>query len=86
MKKVALAKIKDDFSRYLRIAGREGVVITRHGRPAGILFGFESDEDWIEFRLQNDPRFLKQVETARDAIRQGRGVPLAKLRKRKAST
>lgn len=80
MKKVALAKVKDDFSRYLRIAGRDGVVITRHGRPAGVLIGFESEEDWIEYRLQNDPRFLKRIETARKAIREGRGVPLAKVR------
>jgi prevent-host-death family protein len=45
---VALAKVKDDFSRYLRLASEDEVVITRHGRPAGILIGFASEEDWID--------------------------------------
>src|SRR5688500_18504848 len=36
---VALAEVKDDLSRYLRIAEQEEVVITRHGRPAGVLSG-----------------------------------------------
>ena len=42
MKKIALSEIKDDLSRYLRLATREDVVITRHGKPAGVLIGFEN--------------------------------------------
>src|SRR5262245_22176290 len=34
---VALAEVKDDFSKYLRLAADEEIVITRHGRPAGVL-------------------------------------------------
>jgi prevent-host-death family protein len=40
-KRVALSKIKDDLSRYLRQAESEEIVITRHGKPAGVLIGFE---------------------------------------------
>ncbi|MCK7529427.1 MAG: hypothetical protein MZV64_73695 [Ignavibacteriales bacterium] len=29
--------MKDDLSRYLHVAEREDVVITRHGKPAGVL-------------------------------------------------
>lgn len=76
MKKVALAKIKDDLSRYLRLAEHEEVVITRHGRPAGLLIGFESDEAWLEYRLENDPRFVRKIAAARKALRSGRGTPL----------
>jgi prevent-host-death family protein len=79
MKKVALARIKDDLSRYLRLAEREEVVITRHGRPAGILIGFESDEAWLEYRLENDPRFVRKIATARRALRQGRGTPIEEI-------
>jgi prevent-host-death family protein len=39
-----LAEIKDDLSRYLRLAVDEAIVITRHGRPAGVLIGFDSEE------------------------------------------
>ena len=76
MKKVALSEVKDDLSKYLRLAEREQVVITRHGKPAGVLIGFESEDDWFDYRLENDPRFLQRVDTARKSIRSGRGVRL----------
>jgi prevent-host-death family protein len=76
MKKVALSEVKDDLSKYLRLAEKEEIVITRHGKPAGILIGFESEDDWFDYRLENDPRFLKRIETARKNIQAGRGVRL----------
>src|SRR5205823_1086306 len=75
-RRVALAKVKDDLSRYLRLAAVEEIVITRHGRPAGVLIGFDSDEDWIEYRLEHHPEFLRQIQEAREALRAGRGVRL----------
>ena len=79
MKKVALSEVKDDLSKFLRVAEREEVVITRHGKPAGVLIGFESEEDWFDYRLENDPRFLARIESARKSLRLGRGVPLEKI-------
>ena len=79
MKKVPLSEVKDDLSRYLRMAEGEEVVITRHGKPAGVLIGFHSEEDWFEYRLENDPRFLDRVEKARKSIQAGRGMPLETL-------
>lgn len=74
MKKVALTEMKDDLSRYLRLAEKEQIVITRHGKPAGILVGFASEDDWFDYRLENDPRFLKRIEKARQSLRQGKGT------------
>ena len=79
-KEVALAEVKDDLSKYLRLAVNEEIVITRHGRPAGILIGFGSEEDWFEYRLEHHPEFLRRIEDARMAIRAGQGVPLRDLR------
>jgi len=76
VKEVPLSEIKDDFSRYLREAGKQQIVITRHGKPAGVLIGFESEDDWFDYRLENDPRFLERVESARRSLRAGRGVKL----------
>jgi prevent-host-death family protein len=76
VKEVPLSEVKDDLSRYLREAETQEIVITRHGRPAGILIGFESEEDWFEYRLENDPRFLRRIEQARDSLQAGRGVRL----------
>ncbi len=74
MKKVALARVKDHLSEYLRDAAKEEVVITRHGKPVGVLIGFESEDDWFEYRLENDPSFLERIERARASIRAGRGT------------
>src|SRR6266478_5249641 len=74
MRQVALAEVKDDLSRFLRLAETEEIVITRHGKPAGILIGFASKEDWFDYRLEHHPEFLQRVAQARDALRAGRGV------------
>ncbi len=79
MKKVALSEVKDDLSKFLRAAEKEEVVITRHGRPAGVLIGFESEDDWFDYRLENDPRFLARIESARHSLREGRGVRIEDL-------
>lgn len=73
---MALAKVKDDFSRYLRLASQGEVVITRHGRPAGVLIGFEDEEAWFDYRVENHPEFLERIDGARRALREGRGVRL----------
>ena len=51
-------------------------MITRHGKPAGILIGFESEDDWLEYRLEHDPRFLRRIDQARESLRAGRGTRL----------
>jgi len=76
MKKVALSEMKDDLSRFLRLSEKEEILITRHGKPAGVLIGFESEDDWFDYRLENDPRFLKRIETARRSLRAGKGILL----------
>ena len=75
MKKVALAEVKDHLSQYLREAGKEQIIITKHGRPAGVLIGFKDEDDWFEYRLENDPRFLKRVAEARASLQSGKGIP-----------
>ena len=76
MKEVALSELKDDLSRYLRAAEDEEILITRHGKPAGILIGFASEDDWLDYRLEHDPRFLQRIERARQSLRAGRGIRL----------
>ncbi len=76
MKEVPLSEVKDNLSEYLRQAENEDIIITRHGKPAGILIGFESEDDWFDYRLENDPRFLNRIEAARKSLREGRGIRL----------
>ena len=79
MKQVALSEIKDDLSKYLRLAEREEIVITRHGKPAGLLVGFASDEEWFDYKLEHDPRFLQRIARARASLKAGKGVKLEDL-------
>ncbi len=76
MKKVALSEVKDDLSKYLRMAEKERVVITRHGKPAGVLIGFTDEDDWFDYCLENDPRFLQRIAAARKSLRAGKGLRL----------
>jgi prevent-host-death family protein len=76
MKTIALNEVKDELSKYLRLAEKEGIIITRYGKPAGILIGFASEDEWFEYRLENDPCFLQRIDRARRSIRSGRGVKL----------
>ena len=76
VKEVTVSEIKDDLSRYLREAETQEIVITRHGKPAGVLIGFESEDDWFDYRLEHDARFLRRIEQARNSLRAGRGVRL----------
>ena len=79
MKKASVSEVKDDLSGFLRIAEAEDVVITRHGKPAGVLIGFKSEDEWFEYRLETDPRFLKRIEAARESLQEGKGIPLEDL-------
>jgi prevent-host-death family protein len=81
VKEVPLSEVKDDLSKFLRQAEDGEIVITRHGRPAGVLIGFKSEDDWFEYRLENDPRFLRRIASARASLRAGRGVKLEDLEK-----
>ena len=79
MQQVALSKVKDNLSGYLHSAEKKEIIITRHGKPAGVLIGFNSEEDWFDYRLENDPRFLQRIESARKSIRKSKGVKIEDL-------
>jgi prevent-host-death family protein len=76
VREIPLSEVKDDLSHLLREAAKGDIVITRHGKPAGVLIGFKSEDDWFDYRLENDPRFLRRIESARRSLRAGRGVRL----------
>jgi hypothetical protein len=77
---VPLSEIKDDLSRYLREAEKQAIVIPCHAMLAGVLVGFESEDDWFDYRLENDPRFLGRNEDARRSLRDGRSVNLERVK------
>lgn len=82
MIQIPLNRLKDDLSRYLRMAEKKDIINTRHGVPAGILIGFEDPETWWEELLLRDPRFRERVAQARGSLREGRGISIEQLREK----
>jgi prevent-host-death family protein len=82
MIQVPLNQVKDELSRYLRMAEKEDIIITRHGVPAGILIGFEDPESWWEELLLRDPRFKARIAKARGSLRDGQGISIERLREK----
>jgi prevent-host-death family protein len=74
VRRVPLSEIQNDLSRFVPEAEGGEIVITRDGKPAGLLIGFASEEDWFDYQLENDPRFLRRIERARNSVREGDGV------------
>jgi PHD/YefM family antitoxin component YafN of YafNO toxin-antitoxin module len=79
VRRVPLSEIKEDLSRFLREGESEEIVIMRNGKPAGLLIGFASEDDWLDYQLEHDPRFLRRVERARKSLREGRGTRIEDL-------
>jgi prevent-host-death family protein len=71
MIKVPLAEVKDALSEYLKKAAKDEVLITRHGKPAAILIGFADEDDWFDYRLEHDERFLKRITKSREQAQRG---------------
>lgn len=80
MKEVPLSEVKMICLASFVKAETQEVVITRHGKPAGVLIGFKSEDDWFDYRLEHDPRFLQRVEQAGASFRAGRGVKLEDIK------
>jgi PHD/YefM family antitoxin component YafN of YafNO toxin-antitoxin module len=76
VKRVPLSIVRDRLGRFLHDAERQEIVIMRRGRPAGLLIGFASEEDWFDYQLETDRRFERGIETARQSLRAGRGIKL----------
>ncbi|HXG12463.1 MAG TPA: type II toxin-antitoxin system Phd/YefM family antitoxin [Gemmataceae bacterium] len=79
MKKVTVSEVKEDLLRYLREAAKEEVVITRYGKPVGVLIAFASEDEWLDYLLENDPAFAKRIAKARQDLRAGRGIRLEEV-------
>lgn len=79
MRKVPLTQVKDRLSEYLHLAEEENIIITRHGKPAGILVGFATEDDWFDYRLEHDERFLRRISTARESLRAGKGMRIEEI-------
>ena len=76
MMRVELKEATDSLSEYTRKARKEPVVVTRHGKPVAMLRSLTEDE-WEDFVVSTDPRFIAMIERSRARYKPGTGIPLA---------
>ena len=77
MKTVTVRDLQKKVRECVDDAQKDRVVITRHGKPAAVLFGVEG-EDWDAVVLQTDAAFWKLIR----ARRRQPTISLEKLRSR----
>ena len=79
MKKHTMTEAKNDICSIIREAEGEEVLITRPGKPAAVVIGFHDEDDWFDYKLEHDERFLRRIAKAREEIRRGQYVTLDEL-------
>jgi prevent-host-death family protein len=79
MKTHTITEVKNDICSILREAEEREVLITRRGQPAAVIVGFKNEDDWFDYQLEHDPRFIAGIAKARQQIRDGQYVTLDDL-------
>ena len=79
MTRVPLQEVQGDLVRYIEDSADEDVVVTRDGRPAAVIIGFRDDDDWFDYNLEKDERFLARIEHSRRQAREGKYTRLEDL-------
>jgi prevent-host-death family protein len=80
MKTHTMTEAKNDICSIIREAEKSEVLITRHGKPAAVVIGFRDEDDWFDYKLEHDEKFLQRIEKARKEIREGRFIALTELK------
>jgi len=79
MKKRTMTEAKNDICSIIREAEKDEVLITRHGKPAAVVIGFRDEEEWLDYKIEHDEKFLAKIAKARKEIRDGKFVTLDEL-------
>lgn len=75
MKSVPAAEVKAQFSSYLKASTAEPIVITKNGKPVGVLFGVADEDELERLLLAYSPQFQEMLDVAEQRIRQTGGIP-----------
>lgn len=78
---ISIAEAKGKLTSVIRQAESGPVLLTRHGKPAAAIIGFESEDDYFDWRLENDPRFRTAIEASLQQAADGKLTSLRDLRR-----
>jgi len=75
MRIASVAEVKAQFSAFLRATTAGGpVVVTRNGRPVGVLLGVEDEEEIERLLMAYSPRLRAILDRSRQQLRSGAGI------------
>jgi prevent-host-death family protein len=74
MRIASVAEIKAQFSAFLKSTKGGPVVVTRNGRPVGVLVGVEDEEEIERLLLAYSPRLRAILERSRQQVQSGAGI------------
>ena len=74
MKIASIADVKKHLSAYLRDENANPVIVTRNGRPAGVLLVTDDDEEIERLVLAYSPRLQAILNVSREEIQRTGGV------------
>lgn len=75
-------ELKNKTSEVLRSAEKEDVVVTSKGKPRAVIKGI-SEEDFEDYLLENNPKFLRALEEAREEYLKYGGMEIDEYLKRR---
>jgi PHD/YefM family antitoxin component YafN of YafNO toxin-antitoxin module len=79
MKTATIKEAKDRLPALMKSPGP--VLVTRHGKPAGVIIGFPTEGDYLDWKIENDPRFRAIMEKSLAQASAGKSVSATKARK-----
>jgi len=83
VKTIELSGATGSLSEYARKARKEGLVLTRRGRPVAVLVPVDS-ADVESLSLSTNPDFLAIIERSRTRCKPGSGISTDEMRRRLA--
>ena len=79
MKIASVADVKARLSAYLKASTRGPVVITKNGKPVGVLLSVGDDDELERLLMACSPKLRSILDRARERMRQGAGIPHEKF-------
>jgi prevent-host-death family protein len=88
MKTIGIRELQKRLKEVVETSQKEGVVVTRNGKPASLVIGVEGS-DWEDVAYQTSARFWKLIEERRNqetvSFSEMKRKALGKERTKKAS-
>ena len=79
MKTATIKEAKDQLPTLMKSS--TPVIVTRHGKPAGVIIGFATEADFEDWKIENDPRFRRLMDKSIAQKAAGKTVGAKEARK-----